>query len=244
MLVSEKHSGETYAVKRISKSKAVRNHQCEQVERELSIHQNLSHQSILRLFAWFHDPRSIYLVTERAATTAAQLLDVRYPGGLCEKQVLSIGKQMGRALTYLHSLNILHRDVKPGNMFLIKDRGSKYVVKLGDFGCSVHTMPDDVRQSIRGSSPYMAPEIVAAAGHSFPVDVWALGISMHELFVNRLPFDGDSPIEIYRKVLKEDYRLPSVKPVSSVFSKLISSCLEKDFSRRPKAADLDSLINS
>ena len=71
--------------------------------------------------------------------------------------------------------------------------GTRYVAKLGDFGTAVHTKPDDLRLSIQGTTPYLAPEIVDGIGHSFPVDIWSFGVTFHETISNQLPFDGPTP---------------------------------------------------
>jgi serine/threonine protein kinase len=224
--VVEKDSGVVYAIKRLSKCLIIKNHECKQVERELNVHQNLNHQHIIRFQAWFHDLSHIFIVTEFAALNAADLLRAKYTDGIPERIVQPLFDQCASAIKHIHSLNIIHRDIKPSNMFLARNDAGKLVLKLGDFGCSVHTNPHDLRRSIRGSVPYMAPELVLGMGHSFPVDMWSLGVSIHELLTNKLPFDGQSPMEIYRNILKQDYVPPS--SCSKSLNDAISTLLFKD----------------
>ena len=234
---TERESGREYAMKRISKVKSLRYHQAKQVERELSIHQNLCHRNILRLWAWFHDARNIYLVTEKAAMTVSDLILSNRDRGIPRSVVLDLGVQITAGLRYIHSLNVIHRDIKPSNLFLVRTSRSKFVVKIGDFGSSVHTAPDDLRMSIRGSSPYMAPEVVEGRGHSFPSDIWSFGVSLHEMVTGNLPFDGDSPVEIYRKIVRHPYVPPD--GISDSIATVITSCLSKDPHMRPTARDLE-----
>ena len=220
-------------IKKTSKAYVVRNHLCKQLERELNVHQRLKHLNVLLMYAWFHDGGSIYSVLERADFTVAQLISNHRSGGLDVLVCQRLLQQLFCGLRYLHSLNIVHRDIKPSNLFLVKD-GGKYTLKIGDFGCCVHTT--DVRRSVRGTAPYMAPEVVSGAGYSCPADVWSAGITGHELVTGELYFDGDSPMEIFRKITKDPYRPPQL--FETGIGEVLSSCLDKDPLKRFTAGEL------
>lgn len=236
-IVTEEKSGVQYAMRRIIKSRACRYHLLKQVERELFIHPKLSHRNIIRVNAWFHDENSIYVICEKAEASLAHLLSHRYPSGMSEALVSSMARSISDGLVYLHSLHILHRDIKPANLLLV-ERENKFVVKICDFGCAVHTIPFDLRKSVCGTSPYMAPEMVEGAGYSLEVDVWAFGVSLHELLTGSLPFDGSSPMEIYRKILKEEYVAPH--SISGFFRTLLIACMQKDMRKRPTSLEVKS----
>jgi serine/threonine protein kinase len=152
--------------------------------------------------------------------------------------LLDVAEQTASALSYLHSLNVLHRDIKPSNMYLTCTEGD-YVVKIGDFGSAVHTNPDDLRLSAQGTTPYLSPEVIRGTGHSFPSDIWAFGITLHELVTGgSLPFDGQTPQEIYKRILNEEYSIPSFLDCNDRLSRILQSCIQKDPSNRPSATDL------
>lgn len=218
-------SEELCVLKRISKSYALTQHESVQVEREIRVHSNLRHRNVIRMLAWFHDRLSIYMVTELGDLTVSHMLRTQYPSGIPERVCQTYIDDFMNGLKYLHAHHVIHRDLKPLNLF-IKDN----VLKIGDFGSCVHTL--DMRKSLCGSVPYMSPEMVGSGVYSFPHDIWSLGISVHEMLTNTLFFDGNSPMEIYKKIVKDIYTPPP--SVSAEMSNLLISCLEKNPLKRKK----------
>ncbi len=225
-------SGPEVAIKSLGKYKTITDRNCKSVERELKYLSELRHPNIVTYMAWFHDSESIYHVMERGEMTLSDLLEERYPNGIPEPDVKTCLMQVASALEYIHGIGIIHRDIKPSNLLLFKP----FIIKICDFGASVQTNPNDLRKSIRGTSPYMAPEMVKGLGHSFPVDIWAFGITAHELLTNTLPFDGSSPMEIYRSIVKTVYNPPS--GISPSLSQMMTKCTEKDPLKRPEISAL------
>lgn len=88
------------------------------------------------------------------------------------------------AVNYMHSNNVVHRDIKPENILV----GPDGTLKMADFGCAVLVPPPfESRLSVCGTPEYLSPEMLAGShAHSFPVDMWALGVFMFELLVGRL----------------------------------------------------------
>ncbi|GMH88797.1 hypothetical protein TrST_g6215 [Triparma strigata] len=94
------------------------------------------------------------------------------------------------SLDYLHSNQILHRDIKPDNIFL---SASSKNCRLGDFGLAKQLGSDeDVVKTEVGTTYYISPEIVSNKGYSYPTDVWSLGCVMYELVTLNLPYYGDN----------------------------------------------------
>uniref|UniRef100_A0A8C3QGW0 mitogen-activated protein kinase kinase n=1 Tax=Cyanoderma ruficeps TaxID=181631 RepID=A0A8C3QGW0_9PASS len=125
-----------------------------------------------------------------------------------------------KCLTYLWSLKILHRDVKPSNM-LVNTRGQ---VKLCDFGVSTQLV-NSIAKTYVGTNAYMAPERISGEQYGIHSDVWSLGISFMELALGRFPYPQESPV------------LPAGE-FSEPFVHFITQCMKKQPKERPAPEDL------
>ena len=111
-------------------------------------------------------------------------------GALGDPVLARFTSQMLRGVAYLHSRNVIHRDIKGGNV-LIDMNGT---AKLADFGCSklLHDMKTQDREEtlcrIRGSIPWMAPEMVRETRYHFPADIWSLGATVLEMASGKRPW--------------------------------------------------------
>jgi protein kinase X len=128
------------------------------------------------------------------------------------------------ALSYLHSLNIVHRDLTPTNILLDKE-GHLVII---DFGFS-KIIPER-SWTMCGMHKYLAPEIIECAGHNKAVDWWALGIIIYEMLVGYQPFFDENPFLIAEKILTEDIKWP--RKIDSVAKDLIENLLERDRTKR------------
>lgn len=90
------------------------------------------------------------------------------------------------ALAYLHSLNIVHRDVKPENLLVDMENGKVKILKLGDFGLACEVT--EPLYTVCGTPTYVAPEILAETGYRLKIDVWAAGVILYILLCGYPPF--------------------------------------------------------
>lgn len=163
--------------------------------------------------------------------------------------------QLLDALVYLHGHNIIHRDLKLSNLFL----GSGLAVKVGDLGLAAAlTHVDERKRTICGTPNYIAPEILAAAsskhakpassnstgeracgGHSFPVDMWAVGVIVYTLLVGKPPFETTSVQSTYARIRAGEWAFPAdAAPMSAAAQALIRACLAPRPEDRPTAREL------
>jgi aurora kinase len=246
------------ALKVLSKATCIAAREESLIRRELEVHRNLAHAHILRLLAWFHDDKAIYLVLEYAPGGNLFSLLSRQPGNrFRESDAARYVAQVSSALAYLHGKRVLHRDLKPENVLL----GLHGQIKLADFGYSVRSS-SGARATICGTLDYLSPEVArlllhqlqlqpspsdaAAADTPTPtdtdadetqrytsaVDRWSLGILAYELLVGRPPFERESADETRACIAAFEGRVAFLAHVSAGARDLISGLLRVRAERR------------
>ncbi|KAM9070555.1 dual specificity mitogen-activated protein kinase kinase 5 isoform 3-T3 [Sarcophilus harrisii] len=135
-----------------------------------------------------------------------------------------------KGLTYLWSLKILHRDVKPSNM-LVNTRGQ---VKLCDFGVSTQLV-NSIAKTYVGTNAYMAPERISGEQYGIHSDVWSLGISFMEIQKNQ---GSLMPLQLLQCIVDEDSPVLPVGEFSEPFVHFITQCMKKQPKERPAPEDL------
>ncbi|MBN1309050.1 MAG: serine/threonine protein kinase, partial [Chitinispirillaceae bacterium] len=124
-------------------------------------------------------------------------------------EIIDYTRQIGRALRYAHSCNIIHRDIKPGNV-LIEKNG---VVRLSDFGIAKIFSGTDITMtgSAVGTPEYMSPEQAQGKKLDAQTDIYSLGIVMYEMLTRKPPFSGPNPMSVAYKHVHEPPDPPSLK---------------------------------
>lgn len=140
---------------------------------------------------------------------------------------------MAAGVGHLHSAGLVHRDLKPGNLF--EDNG---VIKVGDYGLSkfIATSHRGGHTESVGTFHYMAPEI-GRGQYGREIDIYAMGIILFELLTGMTPFNGETPQEI---IIKHLSATPDLSMIPIEFRHAIASCLEKDPAHRP--CDVPSMM--
>ncbi len=167
-------------------------------------------------------------------------------GRLPVPEALDYVLQACEAVAEAHALGIVHRDIKPPNLFLSRRVDGSARVKVLDFGIS--KIPDSSDEKMRlthastimGSPFYMSPEqLRSSASADARSDVWALGIVLYELLSGAVPFTAESPAALYAKLLEEDPRpLHEVVPdVPPGLSAVIHACLARKPERRVQSVE-------
>ena len=117
---------------------------------------------------------------------------------ITEEETRYFMKQILLGVLYLHENNIIHRDLKLGNIFL----NDNMDCKIGDFGLATMVDYDGERKmSVCGTANYVAPEVLGKKGHSYEVDVWSLGCILYTLLVGNPPFQTQT-VKVFSLALK------------------------------------------
>lgn len=211
--------------------------QKKKLETESSILKCLSHENIIKFIDSFWYKNNFWIVMEFAdGGNLKQKLDELEKLGksFTEKEILDIMKQILQGLQYLHSKNIVHRDLKAENILFFKNGQ----LKIADFGLSKIIDKSIVSfHTFAGSLQYMSPEIYQNDRWGKPSDIWSLGIISYLLATKNLPFDAETQSTVTHKVLNCDP--DSIRILySRQFKLIIYSMLQKDHNTRPSATEL------
>jgi Protein kinase domain len=149
---------------------------------------------------------------------------------------LEIMRQVTAGLAAAHAAGIIHRDLKPGNVMLLPDGA----VKVLDFGLAKIRDVDLTRsQMTLGTIGYVAPERLRGERPDVQVDLWAIGVMLHEMLTGTPPFRGDHELSVLNAILHEQPRRPSDvnRDLSPGYDDLIGALLQKDPADRYRSAD-------
>ncbi|EZA57678.1 hypothetical protein DMN91_003089 [Ooceraea biroi] len=199
-LMTDVSNGSQYACKIIPKNRMQKIHM-QKIAREIMIHKELNHVNVVKMHHYFEDNLHVYMLLE-ACPRKSLMHVLKYRGKVTEPEARYYMKQMVTGVAYIHSQKVVHRDLKPGNMFL----SDRMIVKIGDFGLA--TRPDGQRRrvTICGTPNYIAPEVLYKQAYSYEADVWALGCILYALLVGQPPFDTATLKETYARICNNHYR--------------------------------------
>lgn len=168
---------------------------------EVQIHSRLKHSSILELYEFFEDENFVFLVLEYAENGELQKYLKLYKKRFDEIEAAKILKQVVEGLLYLHTHNIMHRDISLTNLLLTKDMK----VKIADFGLATKFTHKSENLTLCGTPNYISPEVASRSAHGPLADVWGIGCMLYTLLVGRPPFDTDGIKTTLVKVMQGEY---------------------------------------
>jgi len=224
-----KKTNKKYALKEMSKVKIIDRRSEKSIKTEREFLSKLRHPFIVNMNCAFQDYENLYLVMDLLTGG-----DLRYH--LCkfrhfsEEETKFFIACLLLGLEYIHSNNIIHRDIKPENLVF----DEKGYLRITDFGVAKIRKEDNSSET-SGTPGYMAPEVLMAQNHSFPVDFFAIGVMGYEFMLGQRPYIGRNRKEIKHQVLRKQAKIKEddiIDGWSKESVEFINSCLKRKDSRR------------
>ncbi|SCW03174.1 LAFE_0G04588g1_1 [Lachancea fermentati] len=221
-LVRSNHNGRFYAMKVLKKRTIVKLKQVEHTNDERRMLSIVSHPFIIRMWGTFQDAEQVFMIMdyiEGGELFSLLRKSQRFPNPVAK----FYAAEVCLALEYLHSKDIIYRDLKPENVLLDKNGH----IKITDFGFAKFV--PDVTYTLCGTPDYIAPEVVSTKPYNKSVDWWSFGILIYEMLAGYTPFYDSNTMKTYENILNAPLQFPSFfhPDVKNLLSQLITRDLSK-----------------
>ncbi len=197
----------------------------ERFRQEAQAAASLSHANVVNIYDVGQTQTTHFIVMEYIQGKNLSQI-IKEEGPVEESFAIEVGIQIGHALSHAHQHHIVHRDIKPHNILITKDKR----VKVTDFGiAAVSSVNITQTGMVLGSVHYFSPEQARGTKVDHQSDLYSLGIVMYEMLVGKVPFRGDTPISIALKQLQDDpIPLRQLKPaISEEVERIVLTLLAK-----------------
>jgi predicted Ser/Thr protein kinase len=202
-LATDKLTGERFAVKVIKGDHKRPDKTRKYVRREVKVLSITDHENLVSAYDFFSYAGKPHLVLEYVPNGSLMEL-VSRKGRLSENEAKPIMAGILRGVAYLHSLGIVHRDIKPDNVLM----ASMIQPKISDFGLSIFVNGDETVTSVVGTPLYVSPEACSGVPYGRPSDVWSCGVLLYYMLSGERPFRGDTRSELKRAIVQGSYEFP------------------------------------
>lgn len=229
---------------------AKKNNMIEALKHEISLLRDLKHENIVQYLGSNSDDRHLNIFLEYVAGGSVATMLVNY-GPLGEGLIANFVRQILSGLAYLHSKDIIHRDIKGANI-LVDNKGT---VKISDFGISkrveastllnpqTHLKRGGPRVSLQGSVFWMAPEVVRQTAYTKKADIWSLGCLIVEMITGQHPHPNCTQLQAIFKIGGSGSNADNARPelpdkASDEAKEFLRKTFEIEHEKRPSAEEL------
>ena len=198
---------------------------------------NLKHKNIIKMYCSYQYKDYLYNVMDYAeGGELTQLInsDIEIP----ENKIKDIFKQIIEGVKFIHSKNVIHRDLKPNNiLFLDKEKTHVVIIDFGISGIS-NGLNKEIIQA--GTFKFTPPEILSKNNFqsSNKIDIWSLGVILYLMYFKKYPFDGINDKEIRKKVERDELKFPIGIKIRKSLVNLLRGMFEKNAKRRIDCNDI------
>ena len=207
---------------------------------------SLNHSNIVKVFGVGHEGQFRYIVEEYVEGITVKDL-INQNGHLDWRNAVPIVIQISLALDYAHQKGIVHRDIKPQNILISRDK----VSKITDFGIARAASSTTITMTggVIGSVHYFSPEQARGSKVGPQSDIYSIGVTLFEMVTGRVPFDGESNVSIAVKHLQETPPIASsmMQGIPMGLDAIINKCMQKSPEKRYQSmrqlvTELDALL--
>ena len=232
--VKSKKDNNIYCLKKINMKKT------KDKENEINILSNLDHPNLIKFFYSYSNEEGIYIIMEfcEFGDLFSLLQSVKKKKVYVNEDIIwNVAIQTLLGIEYLHSKQIIHRDIKLLNLFMTKDKK----IKIGDMGMSKHVEEGEMIMSRVGTPLYIAPELVKKEKYDYKIDIWSFGCSIYHLAKTSPPFNDENLVKLGNSIINEQpAHLPSC--YSNKLYEFILQLMTKNKNKRPSAKEALELI--
>ena len=200
----------------------------------------LDHLNIIKFFEVFESNKPkhmVNIVTEYAdgGDLSEKIKEKKNKNNnFTESEILDYFTQICLAIKHIHEKKIIHRDLKSGNIFLMKNG----LVKLGDFGISKRFQKTmDKAKTFIGTPYYLSPEIINGKPYDSKSDIWSLGVLLYEMMTFKMPFNANSLPMLSVKIMRGQY-IPPPTIYTKDLRELVTKCLTVEPKNRPSIQEI------
>ncbi|HEX5655763.1 MAG TPA: serine/threonine-protein kinase, partial [Polyangiales bacterium] len=211
---------------------------------EASVASKLQHPNTVTVFDYGRTADDLYFIAMELVEGRSLHHLIRSEAPLHHERVLHVAMQIARSLREAHRLDVIHRDLKPGNVLLTRHGDQEDFVKVLDFGLVKHVLETEAEEELTkaglfmGSPKYMAPEQIRGEDTvDARADIYALGVVMYEMLTGKVPFDRENTVKVLMAHLHEPPPPLNVEGCPEALAQLVMRCLAKDPAQRPSSMD-------
>ena len=216
--VRHRRLGRSFALKALRTELARDTNLAERFIQEARAAAVVTHPNVVQIndFGTLHTRQPYFVMELLEGRTLARI--IREEGPIEPLRCLTIARQIAEAIAAAHAMGVIHRDLKPDNIILVRPSGSHTIVKVLDFGLAKVAGSNRLTRPgvVFGTPHYMSPEQASGEQFDHRVDIYALGIIMFEMLTGRVPFEADTYMGVLSKHLYaqppqlRDFNLPHV----------------------------------
>ena len=230
-----------YAIKIYSKQSLIDPQKRNTVKNEINILKQLDNENIMKLYEVIDTPTNMYLVLEYInGINILEILKSEKYHYIKEKRAKKLFLQIVKGISYCHSKNIFHRDIKLENILVLKDD----TIKIIDFGFGVKCNRDTCQKVLCGTPSYMPPEILKREKYiACYSDIWSLGVLFYSMLFGKFPFRGKNEEELLEKINEGKLIFPEYNQIEDKTKELFQKIFILNPNKRISLDDMIDILN-